>query len=150
MFFELLRCCFRASWLLYQPLQMWHRAIDEQFTVPLAISRIVSQHTPISADLISPHNDDCTRSVCKMKFVVLVFKDPHCFSWPMIVSMQKWFTIFNLLIQCCSVPCSCSTVRGGWCSIGIMIACIWDQTSVNYQFYFIYYHYDISMKPRIT
>jgi len=47
-----------------------------------------------------------------------------------------------------SAPCS-STFAGGLCIIAIMILCVWDQTSVNNQFHYIYYYYDILTKPRI-
>jgi len=37
----------------------------------------------------------------------------------------------------------------GLCIIAIMISCVWDQTSVNHQFYYIYFYYDESTKPKI-
>ena len=98
-FFELLQCCFQVSQPVYPLLRMWQRALDERFTLPLAISQIISRHTTTLPNLICPHNDDSTCSICLMKHVVLVFKDPHGLIWPMIVTMQKWFTIFTLLIQ---------------------------------------------------
>ena len=98
-FFESSRCCFQASRPVYPRLQMSQRALDERFTLPLAISQIISRHTPTSPNSISPRDDDSTRSIRLMKRVVLVFKDPHGLIWPMIVTMQKWFTIFNLLIR---------------------------------------------------
>jgi len=50
-------------------------------------------------NLICLRDSDSTRSIRLMKHVGLVFKDPHGLIWPMIVTMQKWFTIFNLLIK---------------------------------------------------
>jgi len=98
-FVESSQCCFQASWPVYPRLRMWQQALDELFTLPLAISQMISRHTPTSPNSISPRDDDSTRSIRLMKRVVLVFKDPHGLIWPMIVTMQKWFMIFNLLIQ---------------------------------------------------
>jgi len=98
-FFESSRCCLQASQPVYPLLRMWHQALDEWFTLPLAISHIISQHTPRLPNSISPHDDDSTHSIRLMKHVVLVFKDTYDLIWPMIVTIQKWFTIFNLLIQ---------------------------------------------------
>ena len=95
------------------------------------------------------HANAISRYICLMKRVVLVFNDPHGIIWPMIVTMQKWFTIFNLLIQDLTLPCSCSTDVGGLCIVAIVISCVWNQTSVNNQLNFIYYYHDISMKPII-
>jgi len=98
-FFESSRCCFQASRPVYPLLRMWQRALDERFRLLLSISQIIPRHTPTSPDLISPRDDDSTHSIRSMKPVVLVFKDAHGSMWPMIVTMQKWFTILNLLIQ---------------------------------------------------
>jgi len=98
-FFESSRCCFQVSWPVCPRLRMWQRALDEWFTLPLAIWLIISRQTPTSPNSISPCDDGSTRSIHLMKRVVLVFQDPHGLIWPMIVTMQKWFTIFNLLIQ---------------------------------------------------
>jgi len=129
-------------------LQMWQWALDELFTLALAVLQIISPHTSMLPYLICPHNDDSTPSIHLMMRVVLDFKDHHGLIWPMIVIMQKWFTIFDLLIQDRLVPCSCSTIAGGLCMIAIMISPIWDQTSVNHEFCYIDYYYDISTKPR--
>jgi len=48
-----------------------------------------------------PHTDHSTHSILLIKRVVLVFKDPHRVILPMKVTMQKWVTIFNMLIQDC-------------------------------------------------
>jgi len=98
-FFEVSQCCFQASWRVYPLLRMWQRALDQLFPRPLVISQIISWHTPTLPNSICPHNDDSTRSIHSMMRVVLVFKDPHGSIWPMIVAMQNWFTIVNLLIQ---------------------------------------------------
>jgi len=98
-FFESSRCCFQASRPVYQPLRMWQRALDERFTLPFALSQTISWHTPTSPNSISPRDDDSTRSIHLVKHVVFVFKDPHGLIWPTIVTMQKWFTRFNLLIR---------------------------------------------------
>jgi len=148
-FFDLLRGCFQASQLVYTLLRMWHWALDEQFALSLAISQIISRHTPTLPNSICPHDDESTHSVRLMQHAVVAFKDPHGFNWPMIVNMQKWFMIFNFLIQKCLVPCGCSTVVGGVCIIAIMISRICDQTSVDNQSNYIYYYYDISTKNRI-
>jgi len=128
---------------------MWQWSLDEWFKIPFASSQSIPQHTPKSHNSICPHDADSAHFACSMKRVVLVFQDPHGLIWAMIFTMQKWFTISNLLIQNHSVPCSCSTVAVGLCIITIIISLIWDQTSVNHQFYYIYCCYDISTKPRI-
>ena len=97
--FESSWCCFQVSRLVYPMLGMWPRALDERFTLPLAISQIISRHTPTSPNSISPHDDDSTHCIHLPTRLVVVFKDPHGLVWPMIVTMQKWFTIFNVLIQ---------------------------------------------------
>ena len=99
--FGSLQCCLQASRPVYPLLWMWQWALDEWFTLCLAVSPIISQHTPMLPNSICPHADDGTHSLCFMQRVVLVLKDPHGLIWPMIVTMQKWFTIFNLLIQDC-------------------------------------------------
>jgi hypothetical protein len=76
-FFESSPCCFQASRPVYPRLRMWERALDERFTLPFAISKVISRHTPTSPNLISPRDDDNTHSIRLMKRVVLVFKDPH-------------------------------------------------------------------------
>jgi len=147
--FELSRCCFQVSRSFNPLLRMWQRALDEQFTLPAAISQIISQCTPTSPNSICDRYTNCTGSVRLMKCVLLVFKDPYRLIGTMIVTLQKWLMTFNLLIQHHSVPCICSTVAGGLCIITIMISCIGTQTSVNNDFYHIYYYYDILTKPRI-
>jgi hypothetical protein len=97
-FFESSRCCFHASRPVYPRLWVWQWALDERFIIPLAISHLNSQHTPRLPNSISSRNDDSTHSLRLMKHVVLDFKDPHGLIRTMIVTMQKWFTIFNLLI----------------------------------------------------
>jgi len=86
---------------VYPRLQMWQCPLDEPFTLCLARSQINSRHTPMLPNLITPRNDDSTCSIRSMKHVVLVFKDSHGWIWPMIVTMQTWFMIFNFLIQDC-------------------------------------------------
>jgi len=125
------RCSVPISQPLYPLSRMWQLALDELRTPPLAISHIISPHTLKSPNSICPHGDVSSCYVHSMKSVVLVVKYPHGSIQPMIVTMQKWITIFNLLIQYGSVPCSCSTVAGGSSIIAIMISYVWDQTSVN-------------------
>ena len=148
-FIEWSQYCLQASRPVYPLFWMWQKAHDEHFTVSLAISQSVSCHTPTSLNWISPRIDNSTRSIRFMLHVVLSLKDCDGLIWPMIVTMQKWFIIFTLLIQDLSIPCSCSTIVGELCIIAIMISCIWDQTSVNIQFYNINCYYDTSTKPRI-
>jgi len=100
-FFELRRCWIQLSWQVYPRLGMWQRALEERFTCPLPVSKIISRHTPTWPNCVCPRHDDSTRFIHLMKHVVLLFKDPHGIIGPMIVTMQKWFTIFNLLIQVC-------------------------------------------------
>jgi len=114
-----------------------------------AIQQIMSQHTPTSANVICSSDDDSRHSIHWMKCVVLVFDDTDGIIWPMIVAVQKWFTMCIILIQGCSLRTSCSTIAGRLCIIVIMISHVWVQTLVNHQFYYIYYYYDISTKPRI-
>jgi len=96
---ESTRCCFQMWRPVYPLLRMWQLALDKRLTLPPVLSQIVSWHTPTSPNSICPRDDDSTRSIHLMKRVVLVFKDSHGLMWPMIVTMQKWFTIFNWLIQ---------------------------------------------------
>ena len=98
-FFELSQCCLQASRPVYPLLWMSQWALEEWFTLPLAISQIISSHTPISPDLICPCDDDSTRSIHSMKGVVHVVQDPHGSIWPTIVTMQQWFTRLKLLIH---------------------------------------------------
>jgi len=97
--FQSSRCCFQASQPVYPLLRMWQWRLDERFTLRLATLQIISRQTPTLPYLISPRDDDSTRSIHLKMRVVLAFKDPHGLIWPMIVTRQKWFTIFNLLIQ---------------------------------------------------
>jgi hypothetical protein len=53
------------------------------------------------------------------------------------------------MLQNLSVPSGGSTIEGGLFIITIKISCIWDQTSVNHQLYYIHNYHDISMKPRM-
>jgi len=99
MFFESSQCCFQVSQPVYPLLRMWQRALDEMFTLHVAISQIISQHTPTSPNSIRPRYNHSTSSIHSMKRVVVVFNDPHGLIWPMIVTMQKWFMILNLLWQ---------------------------------------------------
>ena len=73
--FESSRCCLQASRPVYPLLGMWQWALDEWFTLPLAISQIFSWHTPTSHNSIGTRDDDSTRSIRSMKRVVLVFED---------------------------------------------------------------------------
>jgi len=98
-FFKLSQCCFKVSQPVYPLLRMWQQALDEWFTLPLAISQIIFWYTPISPNLICRHNDDSTSSIHLMKCVVLIFKDQYGLIWPTIVTMQKWFTIVYFGIQ---------------------------------------------------
>jgi len=98
-FFESLRCCFQTSEPAYPPLWMWQHALDEQFAIPLAISQIICWHNPTSPNSICYRNYDSTRSIRFMHCVGVVFKDPDGVIWTMIMTLQKWFTIFDLLIQ---------------------------------------------------
>jgi len=68
---------FQTSRPVYPRLRMSQRTLDERFTLPLALSKSISQRTPTSHNSISPRDDDSTRSIRLMKRVVLVFKDPH-------------------------------------------------------------------------
>jgi len=142
-FFELSLSCFQASWPVYPHLQMWQWALDTRFTLSLAISQIISTHTHTLRNLIRPANDDSTDSVRLMKHVVCLFKDPTSLNSPMIRTIERWFTIFQSLIRDPSVPCTHSTIAGLLCIITIMISQVWHQTSVNHQFYYIYYYDDI-------
>jgi len=149
LFFELSRCCVQVSQPMYPLLGMWQWPLDERITLALTISQVISWETLASPNSMCLGNDDSTPSVTSMKRLVYIFKDPHCLIWPMILTMQKWFMILNLLILDVAVRYSSWTVAGGLCIITIMISCVWDQTSVNHQFYYIYYYYDISMKAAI-
>jgi len=98
-FIESSRGCVQASWPVYPRSRMWQSALHKQFTLPLAISQIISPHTPTLPNSISPRDNDSTGSIRLMKHLVLLFKNPHGLIWPTIVTIQKWFTIYNLLIQ---------------------------------------------------
>jgi len=100
-FFELSRCCFQVSQSVYPLLRMWQRALDIPFTLSLVISQFISRHTPTLPNTLCPHLDDSTRSVRLMMRVVHLLKAPPGLIWPMIVTMQKWFTIFDVWIQVC-------------------------------------------------
>jgi len=100
-FFELSRCCFQEPQPVYPPLRRWQRAHDERFTLSSAISQIISRHSPTSPNLICLREDYSTRSIHLIKGVSLIFEDPYCIIWQMIVTMQKWFMIFISLIQDC-------------------------------------------------
>ena len=97
--FESSRYWFQASQPVYSLLRMWQWTLDKRFRLPLAMTQIISRHTPTSPNSICPRDDDSTPSIHLMKCVVIAFKDPHGLIWWIIVTMQKWFTIFNLLIQ---------------------------------------------------
>jgi len=99
MFFESLQSCFQAAQPVYPLLRVRQEALDEQFTLSLLISQIISRQTLTSPNSICPRNDDSTRSIRVMKHVVRVMKEPHCWMWPMIVIVQKWFMVISLLIQ---------------------------------------------------
>jgi len=77
-FLEFLRCCYHASKPVYPLLRMRQWTLDEQFTLPLAISQIICQHTPMSPNSICPRDENSTRSIHLMNRVVLVSTDP---SW---------------------------------------------------------------------
>jgi len=125
-FVGLLQWYYQVSPIGYPLLRLRQWALEQWFTFPLGLSTILSLHTTTSPNLICPGYDDSTRSVRLMKYVVVVFKDPHGWIWPMIVTMQKWLRICNLLIQDRLVTCSCSTVTGELCIIVIMISRVWD------------------------
>jgi len=148
-FFELSWWCFEWSQPVYPLLRLWHRALDEWFIHPLAISWIISWHTPTSPHVIHPCDDDITHPVCLMKHVVHVFKDSSRLNLTNDSYNAEVIQIFNLLIHDHSVPNSGSTITGELCIMAIMISPGWDQTSVNRHFYYIFYLYDISMKPRM-
>jgi len=98
-FFESSWCCFQVSWLVYTLLRIWQQALDEQFTLRLEMNQSISRHTPISPNSMSPHDYDSTHSIQSIMRVLIVSKDPHGSIWPIIVTTQKWFMIFNLLID---------------------------------------------------
>jgi len=98
-FFEWSWWCFQVSRPVYPLLRMWQSALDEWFTLPLAISRIISRYTPTSPNWICPCNGHSTRSIRWMERVVVFFKDPRCVIRPKIVTLRKWFTICNSSIQ---------------------------------------------------
>jgi len=98
-FFESSQWAFQVSRPVYPLLRMWQQALDEQFTLPLAIIEIIAQDPPTSPNSICPRNDDSNRSIRLINHVVLVFKDLHGLIWPIIVIMQRWFTLLNLLIH---------------------------------------------------
>jgi hypothetical protein len=145
-YFEPLGCSFQASWPRYPRLRMWQRALDERLTLPLAMSQIISRHTPSSLNSTSPRHDDSTRSIRLMNRVVLIFKDPHGLIWPMIVPCRSGS---QYLICWYAILSSLQVITRGLCIVAIMIWRIWDQTSVNHQPYYIYYYYDIYTKARI-
>ena len=120
-----------------------------RFTLPLAIIQIISWHTATSPIVICFRDDCSTHSIRVMMHVVLVFKDLCGIIRSIIVTLQKWFMIFNLLIHGHSVTFSCKIVVGGLCIIANMISSFSDQTSVTHPLYYIYYYYDILMTPRI-
>jgi len=105
-----------------------------------------SQGTGTLSNLVCLCNDNSTRSVRSIKYIVLAFKNSHGLIWPIILTIQKWYSTFHLLQQDWLVVCRCSIVAGGLCIIVIMISYVWDQTSVNYQFNDTYYQYDIWTK----
>jgi len=74
-FFELSLCFFPLSWPVYPLVLMWLRALDEWFTIHLAISQIISSHTPTLPNSIDPRDDDSTHSVRVVKPVVCEFDD---------------------------------------------------------------------------
>jgi len=78
---------------------MEQQALDERFTLPVVLSQIICWHTPRSANAICPRDDESTHSIRSIKHVIIIITDPHVLISPMIVTMQKWFTIFDLLIQ---------------------------------------------------
>jgi len=147
--FELLRCWCQASWPVYPLLRMCQRALEDKFTLPVAISQSITRRTPTLPSSIYSCDDESACSIHLIEHVVLAIKKPHGLIWPMIGTMQKWFNIVNLFIQGRSVPWSCSTIGGGLCIIAIMISHVWVQTSVNHQFYYIYFYYDILTKVRL-
>jgi len=108
-----------------------------------------SQRTPSSPSWNCPRDDSSTCSLRVIKSLVLVFKYPHGWIWPMIVTMQKWFKIFTLLILHHPAASWCSTVSRELCIIAIMCSVGCDQTSPSHQFYYIDYYSDISMNPRM-
>jgi len=98
-FIESSQCGFQAQRPVYPLLRMWQRALGEWSILSFDISQIISQHTPTLPYSICPRDDESTCTIRLMKHVVLVFKDPQGVILPMMVTMQKWFTISKLLIE---------------------------------------------------
>jgi len=98
-FFGLSRCCFPESRPVYWHLRFCQWALDERFTLALAISQFISRHGPTLPKSIFPRDGGSTHSIPWTKHVLLVFKDPHGLIWQMIFTMQKWFVIFNFWIH---------------------------------------------------
>jgi len=67
-FFESSRCCFQASRPVYPRLQMSQRALDERFTLPLAISQIISRHTPTSPNSFNRLSSFVAATEASMRF----------------------------------------------------------------------------------
>lgn len=128
---------------------MWQQGHDEWFTDSLKISPITAWYAVMSTDYMCPGKNDYTCSAQLTKHVVHVFKDPRGVIWLFTITFLKWFLVVNLLIQDNWVPCCCSTITGGICIVAITIGCCWDQTSINYYFYYIYYHWNISTRPKV-
>jgi len=85
-----------------------------------------------------------------VEWSILLFlpKILHDLVWLMMITSRTQFTIFNLLIQHCSVACS-STIATRLCIIAIIITWVWHQTAGDHQFHYVYYYYYILTKPWI-
>jgi hypothetical protein len=97
--FELSQCWFQGTRPVHPLLRIWQQALEERFTIPLAVSQIISWHTPAAPNLIYPCDHDTTCSIHLMTCEVLECTDPYGLIWPMILTMQMLFMTFNWLIQ---------------------------------------------------
>jgi len=130
-FFEWLQCCIQVGWPVYPLLRMWQRVCDELFTLLVVISQMITWYTHILRNVFCPRYDVCTRCICLMDVIVLVFKHTVWLIWQIIVTMQMSFTTFNLFLLDCSKYCSCSTVLGDLYIITIVTSLICNRTSTG-------------------
>jgi len=77
-FLELPWYRFQGSRPEYPPLDMWQSALDEKFTLTLAILQSPSQHSTRPPNSICPRDDDSTSSIYVRKYAVIV--DTRSFS----------------------------------------------------------------------